>query len=268
MMFKYFFGYVHRAKPASFWGWTALLFLMLVAPSLQSQDHTAFYFKNGEVTFGQIVGADSLGSYRVQNDCGIRLVDAKDLDSIQIIKKATTPQFFQHKKKGYYNLSSLALLFGEGRNDNFPVPSLTMVNGYYFNPQFFTGIGVGYEYYEWSTLPVFAEVKYVLKKHGLNPFASLKIGYGFSINKDDKTNTGGSNDIGKTYGGVLISPELGILIPVGKSDAFLMGIGYHHQELSKDSFLYGDWRVGAERMQRRVFTNYNRILLRISFMFR
>lgn len=267
MRFKRSFKLVHQAKPTSFWCWLAVLILIFAAPGLQSQDQTAFYFKNGEVIFGQIVGNDSLGSYRVQNNCGISLVAAKDLDSIQVIKNATTPQFFQQKKKGYYNLSSLALLFGEGRNDNLPVPSLTMVNGYYFNPQFFTGLGVGYEYYEWSTLPVFAEIKYVLKKHGMIPFASLKIGYGFSINKDDKTNTN-NGDVGKTYGGALISPELGILIPIGKSDAFLMGIGYHHQEMSKDSFLYGDWRVGAERMQRRVFTNYNRILFRISFMFR
>lgn len=268
MMFKHCFKFVHLTKPTSFWGWLALLTLLVTAPGLRSQDKTAFYLKNGEVLFGHVIGTDSVGSYRVENECGINVVYALELDSIQIINKKEVPQFFQQEKKGYYNLSSLALLFGEGRNDNFPIPSLTMVNGYYFNPQFFTGIGIGYEYYEWSTLPLFAEAKYLLKKQGMIPFVSLKLGYGFSLNPNQRDKVYSGNQTAKTYGGALISPELGILIPVGNADAFLIGIGFHHQELSKDSFVYNDWREGSELMKRRIFTNYNRISLRISFMFR
>jgi hypothetical protein len=242
----------------------AMLFF-LTSPQAQSKQKNALTLKSGEVLYGRILSNDSINGIYLENECGIRIIQQSDLDTIQSYVKRN---FFSQKRKGYYNLSSLALLFGEGRNDNIPVPSLTIVNGYYFHPQVFTGIGIGYEYYEWSVLPLFTEVKYLLKKDGLIPFASLKLGYGISLKKEDQVNDYYSNDIGKTYGGALISPEVGLLIPVGDKDAFLIAIGYHHQELSYNSYEYYYWLSSTDYMKKRVYTNYNRISFRVSFMFR
>jgi len=245
----------------------ALLFLLINTQSLKAQTHkkTALTLKNGEVLYGRILSNDSLKGIYFENECGIRIIQQNDLDTIQPYVKEN---FFSLKKKGYYNLSSLALLFGEGRNDNVPVPSLTIVNGYYFHPQIFTGLGIGYEYYEWSVLPLFTEVKYLFKKDGVVPFASLKLGYGISLKKEDQVNDYYSSDVGKTYGGAHISPEVGLLIPVGHKDAFLISLGYHHQELSYNSYQYYYWLSSTDYMKKRVYTNYNRISFRVSFMFR
>lgn len=245
----------------------ALLFLLTNNQSLRAQSNkkSALTLKNGEVLYGRIINNDSLNRIYFENECGIRIIQQNDLDTIQPYVKEN---FFSLKKRGYYNLSSLALLFGEGRNDNVPVPSLTIVNGYYFHPQVFTGLGIGYEHYEWSVLPLFAEVKYLFKKDRVIPFASLKLGYGISLKKEDQVNDYYSNDIGKTYGGALISPEVGLLIPVGQSDAFLISLGYHHQELSYNSYQYYYWLSSTDYMKKRVYTNYNRISFRVSFMFR
>lgn len=239
--------------------------LLVLSETFAQTNQSAITLKSGEIVYGRISSVDSIQGLRLENDCGIRFIQQFEIDTIVRIKNQG---FFADKKKSWYNISSLALLFGEGRNNMVPIPSLTMVNGYNFHPQLFTGIGIGYEYYEWSVMPVFAELKYFLNRKKTTPFLGLKLGAGISLSRNFQTNDYEANGLsGKTYSGVLVAPEAGLLFPMGKRDAILLSLGYHHQELSHDSYTYYYWIPGFEPMKKRVFINYNRISLRVSYLF-
>lgn len=166
--------------------------------------------------------------------------------------------------EGYYNLSSLALLFGEGQRGYMPFPSLTMVNGYCFQPGLFTGIGLGYEYLDCSMMPIFADVKYILPERRHIPFVSLKLGGAVPLGSDELYSDYGFAEKTTVYGGILISPEFGVLFPQKGKNALLVSVGYHHQEISYENFS----NRGPENLGQRTFVNFNRISFRISYLFR
>lgn len=229
----------------------------------QRQKTTSVFLKGGEVVYGKIISQDSINGFLIENDCGISLIKHSDIDSIWSSKDRT---YSLQKTKGFFNLSSLALLFGEGRDGYVPVPSLTMVNGYQFNKHFFTGFGIGYEYYDFGVLPLFLDVKYKFHSYGFTPFLSIKVGGSIPLQHYMEENWGGEQN--NTYGGVLFAPEMGVMMPVGQNDAFLISVGYHYQQLSYDSPTYYWYLPESSHAKRRIFTNYNRISLRVSFLFR
>jgi hypothetical protein len=229
----------------------------------QKQKTTSVFLKTGDVVYGKIIKNDSVSGILIENDCGINLIKHSDIDSIKFSKDVI---YSLQKTKGFFNLSSLALLFGEGRDGYVPVPSLTMVNGYQFNKHFFGGLGIGFEYYDFGVLPLFLDAKYKFTSKGFSPFLSIKVGGSIPLQRYMEQNWEGEQN--KTYGGVLFSPEIGIMLPVGQNDAFLISVGYHYQQLSYNSPTYYWYLPEQSHSTRRVFTNYNRISLRVGFLFR
>ncbi|MBW6490794.1 MAG: hypothetical protein K0B15_06310 [Lentimicrobium sp.] len=237
------------------------LFAGLLLPggaAAQNRKKDAVYLKSGDVVIGKIDNYDSLAGVVISNDCGIWNYRINEVDRIQ---KYSDDRKSKLKPRGYYNISSVALLLGEGADGFIPYPSITTVNGYQWNQQIFAGIGLGYEFYEWSNLPLFAEVKFMLEPDVVTPFFSFKTGYSFPLSKNKEMDWYGNG--GKTFGGVLLSPEAGIKISLSGKSALLLGIGYHYQELSYEEPVYG-WMQNYEK---KVFVHYNRISLRIGFMF-
>lgn len=225
----------------------------------QNKNSDAVYLKSGSVIFGKLIQNDSLGVIKISNDCGIWQYKMKDVDSVRVFSSVRSLEL---KQSGYYNLSSIGLMFGEGADGYHPFASLTMVNGWQFGQRVFTGIGLGYEFYEWGVLPVFADIKYFFNQDVVTPFISFKAGYSFPLSKS-KNGSDYYKQYGQTYGGVMVNPEVGLLFPVGSSNALLVGIGYQYQELS-----YNEISNYWNSYSRRVYTNFNRISLRLSFLFR
>ncbi|PKO97941.1 MAG: hypothetical protein CVU14_08690 [Bacteroidetes bacterium HGW-Bacteroidetes-9] len=225
----------------------------------QHKNRDAVYLKSGSVIIGNVIQNDSLGVIKISNVCGIWLYNIQDVDSVGVISNAQTSVL---KQSGYYNLSSIGLMFGEGANGYHPFASLTTVNGWQFGQRVFTGIGLGYEFYEWGVMPVFADIKYFFHQDVVTPFVSFKAGYSFPLS-ESKNNSDFYTQYGQRYGGVLVNPEVGLLIPVGSSNAVLIGIGYQYQELSNNETQYNWYSY-----EKRVYTNYNRISLRLSFLIR
>jgi len=239
-----------------------LIFLMWLLfvndANAQRKNKDAVYLKTGTVITGKLVLNDSLGGVKILNDCGVWLYNMQDIDSIRDISSLQSQEI---KKSGYYNLSSIGLLFGEGADGSHPFASLTMVNGWQFG-RIYTGVGLGYEFYEWGVMPLFADVKYFLRRDVVTPFISFKAGYSFPLSKN-KSGSDSYTQYGQTFGGVLINPEVGLLIPVGVSSAISVTVGYQYQELSYDEIQnYG------YAYEKKIYTNYNRISLRVGFLIR
>lgn len=217
----------------------------------------AVYLKNGSVIIGKITLNDSVLGIRIVNDCGIWLITPAEYDSIGIHQDT---KYFKAKSKGFYNISTFGLLIGKGTYDNTPVPSFTTVNGYKFNSGFTCGIGTGYEYFDWSVLPLFADFRYYVLNEGFSPYIKAQAGYAFSIGKAASDNWYYS--IKETFGGPMLSIGAGIRAGFSRNSALLIGISYRFQELSYDEINY--WESGT---QRRVYTNFNRISFTVGFLF-
>lgn len=241
----------------------AILFGFSTTINAQNKKLSTIQLHSGSEVFGKIISTDSSAKVLiVQNDCGINVLKFSDIKNILPPSGRTSTL---EKSKGYYNLSSLALLFGEGRDGFIPIPSLTMVHGYQFNNNVLLGIGLGYEYYEWSVMPLFIDAKYMMKREYASRFFSMKIGYGIPLQK--RYSDYYSTMLENTYGGVLVAPEVGVKFPLGSKDALLVSLGYHHQQLSYEKVGY-NWRLQDSYTKSRVYTYYNRISLRVAMMFR
>lgn len=246
--------------------WDAFLRLTLVimiffaaGESLFAQKNrkVVVYLKSGEVVFGRILSQDSAGIRQISNDCGIRLLSPGEIDHIGRGGFARPGM----KKSGYYNQSTAALLFGEGQEGFQPKPSLTMVNGWQWGQRVFTGMGIGYEYFNRGVLPLFAESKFMIGTESVSPFLSFRIGYSFPVGKH--TSTDYYTSVSETFGGIHLNPEAGIRIAAGASNSLILSIGYHYQELSHNEDSFNGW----DDYTKKVITNYNRISVKLGFIF-
>lgn len=270
---------------------TLALFLVMfscaIVSTAQSVETVAIFLKNGDVRFGKITEATENGTIRLVNECGIYHIKRAEIDSIKNINtpslredlqqagsynyqvhtavKAPAKNDFKATEKGYYNITSVALLFGQGQNGFLPIPSLSSVNGWQFNKSLLTGIGIGYEYYEWGVLPVFAEVKYMMGSERIIPFGSLKIGYALPVSKPSNSHEDNYTNATEYIGGIQLNPEAGIRILLSNKSSFLLSIGYHFQQLSYKANNYYWWN--NSNYETTVHTDYNRISLRAGFMF-
>lgn len=270
-----------------------LMFTAIVS-SAQSGETVAVYLKDGDVRIGRIEYTDSAGNVRLTNSCGtfnIKAADIKSMNPVKpfetepssvhpnaqvmddpMVKDGTNPYvhgraYQEPRQKGYYNITSVALLFGQGQNGFLPIPSLTTVNGWQINPKLYTGLGIGFEYYEWGVMPVFADVKYLFLTAGsqkYTPFGSMKLGWSFPIGNPTEEDVN-YEGITKYQGGIQLNPEAGIRISMGNNNALLLSMGYHFQQLSYKSRTYYWWN--SSQYESTTHTDYNRITFRLGFQF-
>ena len=238
-----------------------LVMLMLLAASemmfAQKNREMVVYLKSGEVVYGRKLSQDSTGNRQISNDCGIRMLKPDEIDHI------TRGGFSRPdlKKSGYYNHSAVALLLGEGMDGFQPKPSLTMVNGWQWGQRIFAGLGIGYEHFDRGVLPLFAESEIMLGAESFSPFLSFRIGYSFPVEK--QTTNDYYSSVSETYGGIHLNPEAGVRIATGGKNSLVISIGYHYQELSHRENNINGWN----NYSKEVFTNYNRISVKLGFIF-
>ncbi len=232
--------------------------LLLNEVAAQKLKGDAVFLNNGSVVTGRIIQNDSAAGVKISNKCGIWFYPYNEIDSV-----GANPgvRYYTSKSKGYYNISSVGLLIGEGNTASGVLPSFTTISGYRFLPGLTNGIGVGYEYFDWSVLPVFADVRYFFINEGFSPFLFAQGGYSFTLEQNFDNNYWG-NQVTKTYGGIMFGAGAGIRAGIARESALLISLSYRFQKLSYDSHNY--WDLGSSR---RTFTNYNRIALTVSFLF-
>lgn len=216
--------------------------------------------KNGTILYGTIVQLDSIKGVRINNDCGSFFFQMAEIENMSAFQKTNSTK---QKDKGYFNHTAVGLSFGQGDHGFLPFPSLTMVNGYQFNQNISAGLGIGFEFFDFAILPVFAQGYYYFNHRDFSPFISLKAGYSFPL---DRTNNDDYNSDGKNFGGIAINPEIGIRVHLNNYSSFLCSIGYHYQKLSYENNSWDYW-YGANYYSK-YYAHHNRISLRLGFIFR
>lgn len=131
-----------------------------------------------------------------------------------------------------------------------------LVNGVQLNPRFFTGVGVGFTYYNdpLSLIPLFIDLNYSFKRDGLYPFIFLKSGYNFSVHTDtDYSMTSHS-------GGPLFNPGMGVQYDTAKNISWQVSIGYNSDQAS-----YREEGFGIQTIETDV--NYRRLMFGLAVIF-
>lgn len=213
----------------------------------------AVFLKNGSVITGRIIQNDSTDGVKIANSCGVWFFKPGEIDSLGSHRGE---KVFVSEKNVYFNHSGLGLLFGI---DQSPLPSFQMVNGYKFHPKLFTGLGVGYEYYDWSVLPVFADFRYYFFDQGFSPGFMVQAGYSFKL-ENLPGNYWESNKT--TFGGFLWSAGAGIRAGITKNSALTIMVAYRFQKLSYESSNF--WDPGSKI---KTYMHYNRVAVSVGFLF-
>ena len=187
------------------------------------------------------------------------------------------------KKNGYFNITQFGIVMGNGQMseqnsnyfDNTAVyqisPSLTMTNGGMIGKHFGLGIGVGYEIFDRTLFPFFADFRYFVREDEISPFLALKIGHAFSGFKKKHYDYLSLNhppfwveDVNfRKYGGFMFNPEMGVKIGLNEKTFLLVSAAYRFQKIKslvrEERFLKREWDYKADM---------NRLTFAVAFMFR
>ena len=239
----------------------ALLFMVNLSFARKGKKDI-IYLKNGSVINGQIISSLPSGQVKIKTkDNSLWVFEAAQIDSISKSNSA-----FSQIRTGYFNLTEAGILAGNSNNKYATPFSMMNISGWQFNNRFSVGAGAGVEFFSETYLPVVADIRYYLKRQGVNPFFGLQGGYSFALDTPDKQyvyqtsniwqgSSAATLDI-KAKGGFLVNPFVGFCTPLGENLALTFSAGYRimRQRYSReDNYL--------------IDIDYNRLSLKIGLMF-
>ncbi len=170
----------------------------------------------------------------------------------------------------YVNITELGFLAGPVYNSH-PAPFTIMnINGIEIKKQLITGIGVGVEFTNETTLPVIVDARYFFRDAKFSPYASLQAGYSFPLSS--KTNIYPPiyyydylssfapypyyNEY-KPVGGIIFNPSIGFKNMFNENLGFTFSVGYRYQRLNYSSTENDD----------KVMMELNRLSIKLGFIF-
>jgi hypothetical protein len=169
------------------------------------------------------------------------------------------------KKKAYqfHSINSLALVNG----DNGVSAAIQTVNGFAKGP-WFAGIGLGLDYYQYRSVPVFADMRYEVGIKRNKFFAYGNAGINFSwvqnefMNEPVIWNGNRSNNFNN---GFYSDAGIGLSAGFKNGNAFILSLGYSRKTM-EEKITYDDWRTGNSQTDVNTY-RFNRVLLKAGFRF-
>jgi hypothetical protein len=131
----------------------------------------------------------------------------------------------------FHSLNNLGLLEGQ-TGSSFQLQS---INGAQYKT-WFTGIGVGLDYYRYRTIPLFLDIRKEFGKKAGKPFIYMDGGINFSWVTDSQKNMYGIDDHFKN--GFYTDLGAGYKISMGKRNALLISLGYSNKKLTESYTSY------------------------------
>lgn len=120
-----------------------------------------------------------------------------------------------------------------GQSGNRPVFQLSSGINY---QQFFTGMGLGYDSYEFNSIPVFADWRFKFGKRQIGFIYGLA-GYNFPVKNKEVFESSKTSE--SVRGGVYFDAGLGCRIPVGKVNRLLLSTGFSQKDIrQRKTFVY------------------------------
>ena len=240
----------------------ALLFVVNICFAKNTK-RDVIYLKNGSVINGQIVSSLPTGQVKIRTkDNSLWVFEPSQIDSIHYSQSIISGYNYH---PGYFNLSEAGILAGNSKNKYDAPFSLMNINGWQFKNRVSVGFGAGIEMMSETYLPVVADIRYYLKKQGVNPFFAIQGGYTFALDKPDPQYVytysgiwGGSSSTlkMKATGGLLLNPSVGLITPINENMALTFSAGYRmmrHRYSREDNY--------------KIDMDYNRLSVKIGLLF-
>lgn len=124
-------------------------------------------------------------------------------------------------QQGYRGFADVAFTLGVGDlGKNHERIGIMTSHGYQIAPQFFAGVGVGFNYFfnghdELCSVPVFAHFRSDILNNEITPFVDLRVGYSLT-----------------DVEGVFINPSVGCRFELTDDVGLNVGVGYTLQQVS------------------------------------
>ncbi len=168
--------------------------------------------------------------------------------------------FTNNKLLVFHSYNSVQALMGKTNNS----ASVHSVNGVQLN-KMFAGIGLGFDYYYHTSVPLFLELRCDItnKQKKLQAFVDggLHLPFG-NINKVDRNKTGDFRS------GRLLAAGFDYYIPV-KKNAFILGVAYSQKKMTQmvDNNIWNPSVNHVENVPVKEVYEFNRIWLKMGWVF-
>lgn len=164
---------------------------------------------------------------------------------------------------GYSISISAGAIAGKSETSREHTISINAENGYRFRNGIYTGAGSGIEGFDVVLIPLYAGLSYHPFNSGVSPFAWMKFGYSFPVSdyESDYYYVYNHDD---TKGGLMFSAGLGSAVYTWRGNGVFLSAGYRYQRVVYTQKEYY-WRQDTRR---EIITDYNRIEIRLGFIFR
>ncbi|CAN5648193.1 hypothetical protein BH11BAC3_BH11BAC3_47710 [soil metagenome] len=164
-------------------------------------------------------------------------------------------------KNGFHSFNTVSILNGSSTTS----VALNTVNGLQLSQHLFTGIGVGFDYYYHTSIPVFGEIRYdLLQGNGrLQLVGNAGINFPFS-KQGEKFNT----KIGPYKSGAIYGAGIDYVVPV-KMQALILGVSFNSKHLTQmvDNYIWDLELNNIENIPIKDKYSLNRIAIKIGWMF-
>ena len=172
----------------------------------------------------------------------------------------------QHSKKKTYSFHSINCLGLANGSTGFS-PAMQTVNGFLSGP-WFAGIGLGLDYYQYRTVPFFADVRYEYGKKNNKVFAYADAGINFSWTQDNLkyvSTIWNGNRSNNFNNGFYTDAGIGLTSLIKNGNALILSLGISRKTL-EEKISYDDWR--SNKPQTDIYTyRLNRVILKTGFRF-
>ena len=183
----------------------------------------------------------------------------------QQVDTTGTKKQLQAIHHSYFIHPSVSNLAGKSTNEEPNSLSIHLLSAYKFRSRLSVGAGSGIEHLELSLLPAYGYLRYDLNDSRATPYAWIKAGYAFSLEKDETEDTWYGSYC-ESSGGILLNAGIGIVLYSRQNMGVNMGVGYRFQKIS---VTYHDtWWGAGEGSYREIFTEFNRFELQLGIVFR
>ena len=249
-----------------------LLFLglVLLQPAFSQTEKGYVYLKNGTIIKGRYAYTEDQQKIKIQSAGNLWIFEAAEVDSITSRRMRTVENTIQQNlNRKFFYRAELGVLVGNSDNSQTAPFSMTGSVNYAFDSQISLGLGLGFEFFKESYMPVFANLEYKFRAYPSSPYIFLKAGYEVPLEESNAIYydvvpmwysywpyPGVTQEGFDCNGGVLINPGVGYqqMFSPGFGMNFAVGYQFHRLNYSGEN----DYNL---------YIDYNRLTIKLGIIF-
>lgn len=220
--------------------------------SAQHVEKDAVYLNNGSILRGRVIENVAGDHVKIEMvGSNLLVIPEKEINRVVFGEKA--PVMKKEAKSGVEVFPAISFYGGSDFNSGFTVTTSCRFPG-----RLSAGAGIGVEWFNTASLPVFAEGKYYFLNGTLSPFLYAQGGYALALAKNQGDQYTGY------HGGPLFGAGVGLRKDFTVHNAFIFSLGYRYQQTRT---VYDQYYWYSSEYQTERIDKYNRLAFTVGFLF-